>query len=130
MIKYCSNCGNELSENINYCPYCGEKIIRELKETKTINETKEESFDPNEFENPNSLAIAGFVTAIISLLLNFWGIVGIVATVLSAVAINQVNKSKERGKGLAIAGVIIGTFSILYGLFQIINSINYFSLMF
>lgn len=130
MIKYCSNCGNELSENVNYCPYCGEKIIRELKETKTINETKEESFDPNEFENSNSLAIAGFVTAIISLFLNFWGIVGIIATVLSAVAINQVNKSKERGKGLAIAGVIIGTFSILYGLFQIINSINYFSLVF
>ena len=33
----------------------------------------------------NSLALAGFITSIISLFLNFWGIVGIVGVVLLAI---------------------------------------------
>lgn len=121
MGKFCSNCGKELNEGVNFCSNCGEAISKETKEVVVSN---------YESENTNSLAIAGFVTAMVSLFLNFWGIVGIIATVLSAVAIGQVNRIKEKGKGLAIAGVIIGSFSILYGLFQIINSINYFRLIF
>ena len=69
----------------------------------------------------NGLAIAGFVVALVSLLINFGGIVGLVATILSAVGLSKV-KSTGKGKGFAIAGLIIGIVSIIYGIYSIINA--------
>lgn len=69
----------------------------------------------------NSLALAGFITSIISLFLNFWGIVGIVGVVLSSVGLAQINSKKERGSGLAISGIMIGVFSILYAFYIIVS---------
>lgn len=69
----------------------------------------------------NSLALAGFITSIISLFLNFWGIVGIVGVVLSSVGLAQINSKKEHGSGLAISGIIIGVFSILYAFYIIVS---------
>ena len=62
----------------------------------------------------NGLAIAGFVVSLASLLINFAGIVGLVGTILSAVGLTQVNSKGEKGKGMAIAGLVIGIISILY----------------
>lgn len=69
----------------------------------------------------NSLSLAGFITSIISLFLNFWGIVGIVGVVLSSVGLAQINSKKERGSGLAISGIMIGVFSILYAFYIIVS---------
>lgn len=69
----------------------------------------------------NSLALAGFITSIISLFLNFWGIVGIVGVVLSSVGLAQINSKKECGSGLAISGIMIGVFSILYAFYIIVS---------
>ena len=69
----------------------------------------------------NSLALAGFITSIISLFLNFWGIVGIVGVVLSSVGLAQINSNKERGSGFAISGIMIGVFSILYAFYIIVS---------
>ena len=69
----------------------------------------------------NSLALAGFITSIISLFLNFWGIVGIVGVVLSSVGLAQINSKKEHGSGLAISWIIIGVFSILYAFYIIVS---------
>ena len=67
----------------------------------------------------NGLATAGFVVAIVSLFINFAGIIGLVATILSAIGLSKV-KTTGKGKGLAIAGIIIGIISILYGIYSII----------
>lgn len=69
----------------------------------------------------NSLALAGFITSIISLFLNFWGIVGIVGVVLSSVGLAQISSKKEHGSGLAISGIMIGVFSILYAFYIIVS---------
>ena len=69
----------------------------------------------------NSLALAGFITSIISLFLNFWGIVGIVGVVLSSMGLAQINSKKEHGSGLAISGIMIGVFSILYAFYIIVS---------
>lgn len=71
----------------------------------------------------NGLAIAGFVVSLCSLIINFGGIVGLVGTILSGVGLSQV-KTKGKGKGLAIAGLIIGIISIVYGIYSIINLAN------
>lgn len=77
----------------------------------------------NQQEQSNPLALSGFIVALSSLLINFAGIVGLVATVLSAVGLSKV-KSTGKGKGFAIAGLIIGILSIVYGIWSIYNAVS------
>ena len=67
----------------------------------------------------NGLALAGFIVSLCSLIINFGGIVGLVGTVLSGVGLSKV---KSTGKGFAIAGLIIGIISIIYGIYSIFNA--------
>lgn len=113
MSKFCSNCGKEISSKTKFCPECGNQV-GEVASVNTEVKT-------------NGLAIAGFTIALISLLLNFWGIMGVVATVLSAVALPKTGEGKEKGRGMAIAGLSIGIFSIVYGVFQILAIAAMFS---
>ena len=60
--------------------------------------------------NYNGLSIAGFslsCAAIISNILLF-GLPGIVGLILSIIGLCQCNKRSEKGRGLAIAGIVIG----------------------
>ncbi len=74
----------------------------------------------------NSLAVAGFVVSIVSLFINLAGIVGLVATILSAIGLSKV-KETGKGKGLAIAGLIIGIIGIVYGIYSIFNAASLIS---
>lgn len=56
---------------------------------------------------------------VISLFLNFFGIVGLVATVLSAIGLSKV-KETGTGKGFAVTGLVIGIISILWAVFAIL----------
>ncbi len=94
---FCENCGSKLDENLNFCSKCGSKP----SPIKTQ-------------EKYNTLSIIGVVVACISLLLNFWGVVGIGAVVLSSLGLIQVKETGEKGKRMAIGGIVIGSFSIIY----------------
>lgn len=78
----------------------------------------------------NGLAIAGMVVGIVGLFLSFWGIIPIVATVLSAFAMKQINQTGVRGKGMAIAGLVMGIIGIVWAVITIaicttaVNSYN------
>jgi len=111
MAKFCSNCGKELEDGQNVCLGCG----------RLIGESKSNIEDNSKVGKKNSMAQAGFITALISLILNFGGIVGITATVLSGVGLSQIKNTGEEGKGIATAGLIIGIISIFYGLWTILN---------
>ena len=82
----------------------------------------EENNSNNAQGQSNPLALSGFIVALCSLLSNFGGIVGLVATVLSAVGLAQVKSKNGKGKGFAIAGLIIGIISIIYGIYSIMNA--------
>ncbi|MGN6445589.1 DUF4190 domain-containing protein [Amnibacterium sp.] len=60
----------------------------------------------------NGLALAGFIVALVGLVLFFttWigGLIALVGAILSIVGKVQVRRRGERGNGLAIAGTIIG----------------------
>lgn len=56
-------------------------------------------------QKTNGLAIAGFVTSF------FCSLIGLV---LSAVALSQINKTGQGGKGLAVAGIVIGAVGFLF----------------
>lgn len=78
-------------------------------------------------ENPqgtNNLAVAGFVLSICGICN---GITFIIGLILSAVGLNQTKKTGQDGRGLAIAGTIIGAVGTAFSiLFTIIISIAFF----
>ncbi|MBE7035348.1 MAG: DUF4190 domain-containing protein [Ruminococcaceae bacterium] len=100
---YCKKCGSVLRENTVYCDRCGTGANIKSKTKQT-----------------NVLAIIGIIVAGISIFLNFWGLVGIASVILSSMGLIQINKTGEKGKGMAITGISIGAFSILYGFLMII----------
>jgi hypothetical protein len=76
----------------------------------------------------NGLAIAGFITSLVSLFFNLFtfGILGVVGIVLSAVGINMAKKPEyNSGKGLGIAGVVIGIVGILFIILILVAVISY-----
>lgn len=59
----------------------------------------------------NAMAIAGFVASFM---------VSIVGLVLSIIGLNQINRTGEKGRGLAIAGIIVGALSTLLSVILIV----------
>lgn len=100
---YCKECGNYLDEKSLFCNKCGISTMVIKKSTQA-----------------NVLSIVGLIVACISFFLNFWGIVGIAAVILSSFALIQINKTGEKGKGMAIAGILIGSFQIIYAFIMIL----------
>ena len=66
---------------------------------------------PEANQKYNSLAIAGFVCSFL---------VSIVGLILSIIGLNQIKKQGGKGRGLAIAGIIISAASILLGIIMAI----------
>ena len=97
MSKFCTKCGKEIDKDDIFCQYCGKQLIEETEEGEQVIQN-----------NNNSLAVAGFVVSLVSLIFSMWGITSVVAIVLSAIALSQIKKTNENGKGLAVAGLIIG----------------------
>ena len=65
--------------------------------------------------NSNLFGVLSVVVGGISLLINFWGAVGIAAVILGAIALEK----HEPRKVMPIIGIIVGAFSILYALVAI-----------
>ncbi|MCH5153140.1 MAG: DUF4190 domain-containing protein [Clostridiales bacterium] len=87
-MKYCAHCGAEIYDEAAICTKCGCAVdgIRSPYVNSPSN-------------NYNTLAIVGFVLSFFS---------AVIGLVLSIIAYKQVKNSGERGRELAIAGIIIG----------------------
>ena len=68
----------------------------------------------NQNNSTNGMAIAGFVLGLVSWFLNFFGIVGILATIFSAIGLSKVLKTGQKGKVFAIIGLISGIINVIY----------------
>ena len=111
MAKYCTKCGKKVEEKDIFCQYCGKQLVDEVVS------------DDGEVINPsknNSLALAGFIVSLCSLFISLWGLTAIVGIILSSIGLGQIKKTNENGKGLAIAGIIIGAASIVINVFAVI----------
>ena len=116
----CPNCGTELTNNETFCTNCGKRVDGaietptgvESSNTNTENKVEQpvqQTEQPTAANNTkyNGVVISGFVIAIISIFI-FSIVLGPIAAILSAIGLKQVNETNEKGKGLAIAGIIIG----------------------
>ncbi|GLI82898.1 hypothetical protein ANABIO32_05860 [Rossellomorea marisflavi] len=62
-----------------------------------------------ESNKTNALAITSMVLGILAIIIPLIGIlIGIVAVIIGIKALNQLKVSTEKGKGLAIAGIVCG----------------------
>lgn len=70
----------------------------------------------------NGMAIAGFVLSCVSMVLCCCPVTAIVGIVLSIISLPQISACEERGKGLAIAGLILNGLCLLLWLLLLIAS--------
>jgi hypothetical protein len=61
----------------------------------------------------NGLAIASLIASLAGVLCCLISIVGIV---LGVVALNQIKQTRQGGYGLAVAGIVVGSITLLFGL--------------
>lgn len=107
MNKFCGKCGKENTAKSNFCPYCGETMVEKQEEVKV------EVVNPE--TRTNGLALAGFIVSLGSLIISLWGITGIVGTILSIIGLVKTSHGNGKGKGFAIAGLIVGIISSIGG---------------
>lgn len=106
---YCKSCGHEILNGEKTCSNCGAEVEQEVIDVPAEKPNAEVSSSYNGF------AIAGFVCAFF---------VSILGLIFSCIALSQIKKSNEKGKGLAIAGLVLSIIPIvlvvMYWLFLIV----------
>lgn len=123
---FCRRCGHELNEGAVICPHCGVatpnykgQFGQYTAGTPEAGKTAEPNY-VNSFNQPiqpkrvNGFGIAGFVLSLLSV---YFGVYFCIASVLAFVfSLIGVTKSKEYSScnGLAIAGLVIGSITLLF----------------
>ena len=108
---YCTNCGAKNDDKSNFCYKCGKKLI------ESNNEDIKENIEKNNF---SAFAVTGFVSSLIGIV--FFDIVFITVSSITGLcfsffALDEIKKKGKKGKGLAIAGLVISIvlFTIVAG---------------
>lgn len=114
-MRKCSNCGFDNDDSSKFCVGCGAELpvaVAPAPQVK-VEAAPSQQVAPSAAapSKTSGLCIAGFVVSLISIPLI--GIPAIIGLILSICGLGATNKKNLKGKGLAIAGIII---SILTGL--------------
>lgn len=134
-MKYCSNCGKELSDDAVFCSGCGKAVEDDSQSdafsadfgfetnsnngANTANNPAPNYVKPPVADSYSTLSILGFVFSFIS---------SLVGLILSILALNDAKKTgSEKSKTFAKAGIIISSvcigISVLAGIITAIISI-------
>ena len=134
MNKYCPKCGNVVNQNDNFCGYCRNSLNNNIEQmnnqnmvnnsVNSVNQDMNQTQSINNSQNintvkTNTFAITGFIMSIASPTF-CCGLLSLSSLIVSIIGLIKVNKTKENGKGLAIAGIIISAITILAYILYII----------
>ena len=114
---FCKNCGKELNENTNFCPYCGEKVYNDEAYVKV-----NLGYDSPKSNKICVKALVGFIVSLAGILLAALpcGIVGIIFSIMGK---KEAEAKGLKGRGFAIAGIVVGIIDIAFGILAIIAAI-------
>lgn len=105
---FCKNCGQQVPDESKFCLHCGANL--------SINETDEAAKDEPKAALKNSgKAIAGFVLSLVSVVVGGYDLVSlllaiscaVIGLVFSTIGRQEIMLKKKKGKGFAIAGLVI-----------------------
>lgn len=113
---FCPKCGTPAAPDTKFCPKCGTAVQPDP--------IIYSPYPPAIPQRYNVFCILGFVVSLISQLINLWGLIGIAGIVLSIVGLSGSQQKNEKGRGLAIAGIVFGVFSVLYATYIILRAIS------
>lgn len=91
---YCKNCGSLIDNDAVVCPHCGVATDKFAGEVAPVKNQK------------NTLAIVGFI---------FSFLISIVGLICSILGFKKASTLEGKGKGLAIAGIIISVINMVLG---------------
>lgn len=115
---YCQNCGFKNEEGSAFCGSCGTRLnIKTTIVYPNENATSNEKY--------NGMAIAGFVLGIVNIWFGAIFVVGVIGLILSIMGNNQIKQNGGKGKGLAVAGIIINiiTLSLYFLIYALVFGI-------
>ncbi|MCL2478029.1 MAG: zinc-ribbon domain-containing protein [Treponema sp.] len=117
-MAFCSKCGKNVDEGTNFCPSCG----------AAMNTASAGSVPNNQFSNVdvtkkfNMMILIGFILGVVSLFLNFFGIVGILACVFSGMGLAKFNDKTENYKWMGYLGIVLGVIGVIYAFYKLITA--------
>ena len=132
-MKYCAHCGAELIDEAVICTKCGcwtndQKKLSEISRPKL-----------------NVLALVGFILSIVSIVVFLFAIgidpeadaslfigipFAIAGFVCSIIGLIKLKRNHQRGKGFAIAGIVVGAVVGIFWLFILMLSLYFVVLLY
>ena len=110
-MKYCTHCGAEILEEAVICTKCGCWV--EQKNQQGVSPLR------GAVQNAklNVCAIVGFILSMASIVfvVNFMGFLALAGMIVSVVGLTQIKNAEQKGKGYAVAGIIVGACLFLFG---------------
>ena len=101
----CPQCNANLEEGATFCLNCGAQL--EAAQAEVAPEAAPAAPAAPAKKKVNGLAVAGFIISLVGMFC--FGIVcGILSVIFCAIALKQIPAKNQGGKGLAVAGLIIG----------------------
>lgn len=106
MVK-CNRCGTIYPQEMKSCPHCGaEEPVYDQQGAIRYGQV------PSQLPPYNGMAIAGFVLSCVSMVLCCFPVTALVGLILSIAGMQQITRTGMRGRGLAIAGLILNGLSL------------------
>ena len=112
MAKFCKNCGSEIKEGSLYCEKCGSPVDSAPVVNQALTTYPSQPTYQGVPNKTNSLAIAGFIVSLVSLVCCTPA--AVISLILSIIGLNESKKCANEGKGLAIAGIVISAIALLF----------------
>ncbi len=108
---FCKVCGCEMPDDANVCPRCGSAV-----ENSEFVATEQPAAPAAKF---SVKAIVGFAVSLVGIIISAipCGIVGIIFSILG---MKEINTGEKRGKGFAIAGLVVSILDIVFGVINVI----------
>jgi hypothetical protein len=109
---FCAKCGTQVEEGSKFCQKCGTPVDQSAQPQMV-------SAPPGSYQPAAAIKTSGM--AIASLVLGICGI-SLLAIIFGIVALNQIKNSNGflTGKGMAIAGIILGSVAIVITIIVIV----------
>ena len=133
---YCYNCGKEIHNDTVICPNCGARQPGPGYSGSNYSSNGSSGYSYNQnyssYNNTvhtvhyNTCCIVGFIVSIVSIFVRLHGLVPAAGILVSVMGLLEYKKRGEKGKGLAVAGIVISVLSLIISLLIIFSVFSFF----